>query len=100
MPIKAKHGSHWCSDKLREAILKRDSFICAYCQQIGIRGRGPLGLSLDHIIPKSKGGSNHSTNLVTAHISCNSARKNNDLPLELRVQFLSIASKPLAFEAA
>jgi 5-methylcytosine-specific restriction endonuclease McrA len=100
MPIKAKHGSHWISDKARAAIYARDLFLCAYCLHKCEPGRSANGLSLDHIIPKSKGGSNHSTNLVTAHISCNSQRKNLDLPESLCVRFLSIASKPLTFEVA
>lgn len=38
--------------------------------------RTPLGLSIDHVIPRSKGGTNALENLRPAHLACNSARGN------------------------
>jgi 5-methylcytosine-specific restriction endonuclease McrA len=47
---------------------------CVYC------GRKMQRLTLDHIIPLSKGGNHTATNIVPACLSCNS-RKNNREPL-------------------
>lgn len=48
----------------REAILRREGFKCIYC---GSNKK----LTLDHIIPRSKGGGNTWTNLVAACHDCN-----------------------------
>lgn len=48
------------------AIWKRDNFICFYC---GHDCRDHP--TIDHVIPKSKGGSGEPDNLVTACTSCN-----------------------------
>ncbi len=52
---------------LRFEILKRDGFRCVYC------GATPLQrlLHVDHVTPRSKGGSNDPSNLVTACLVCN-----------------------------
>lgn len=44
----------------RRNILKRDGHKCVYC------GRGDLTLTIDHIIPKSKGGDESWENLAAA----------------------------------
>lgn len=51
----------------RFAVLERDRFRCRYC------GDGPEGVRLhvDHVHPRSKGGSDDIDNLVTACESCN-----------------------------
>ena len=48
--------------KKRWAIYLRDKFICLICN-ISLSNK-PEQLTLDHIIPRSKQGSNHETNLV------------------------------------
>lgn len=58
----------------RKNILRRDNHKCAYC------GRGDLTFTLDHVIPKSKGGRDTWENLVTACLPCNN--KKSDLNLE------------------
>ena len=54
---------------LRFKILKRDNFTCQYC------GRKPIQdntkLMVDHIIPKSKGGTDEESNLKTSCEACN-----------------------------
>ena len=61
----------WCRPDRRLAIWLRDGLACIYC------GAGPeSGLSLDHVDPA---GGNGDRNLVTACLSCNSARQ--DAPL-------------------
>jgi len=57
----------------RENIFKRDEFKCGYCSS-------PKNLTLDHIIPKSKGGKNNWENLITCCFSCNA--KKGDKTLE------------------
>ena len=49
----------------RRAVFYRDSFTCQYC------GKETRALTLDHIIPRSKGGPHVWTNVVSACISCN-----------------------------
>lgn len=65
-------GSYWIRPEKRLAIYARDGLACVYC---GAEDR----LSLDHIQPRELGGTHHETNLVTACISCNSARRDMGL---------------------
>jgi len=57
---------------VRFEVFKRDGFRCRYC------GSGPMGepLTIDHVLPKSKGGGDGAANLVTACWSCNSGKSN------------------------
>lgn len=57
----------------RKNILKRDNHKCSYC------GRGDLPLTLDHIIPKSKGGDDSWENLVAACMPCNNRKGDRTL---------------------
>jgi len=57
----------------RKNILKRDNHRCQYCGCTS-------NLTIDHIIPKSKGGEDSWENLVTACIKCNN--KKGDRTLE------------------
>ena len=54
----------------RRNIYRRDACVCQYC---GARP-GTEELSIDHVVPKSKGGRSEWTNCVVACTSCN-ARK-------------------------
>lgn len=58
---------------LRFRVLLRDNFTCVYC------GRNPkedgVKLEVDHIIPKSRGGTDDIDNLVTACWECNQGKK-------------------------
>lgn len=74
-------GKHWIRDEKRLAIYLRDGLACTYCR---LPVEGESGLSLDHLIPRSKGGSNESTNLVTCCNTCNSSRGNR--PMAQRVK--------------
>lgn len=51
----------------RQNIFKRDGFRCAYCQTRD-------HLTLDHVMPKSRGGQDAWTNLVTACQRCNTQK--------------------------
>ncbi len=56
----------------RQNIFKRDKFICQYCGSA-------KNLTLDHIIPRSKGGKSSWSNLVTACKQCNANKGNYTL---------------------
>ena len=59
----------------RKNILRRDSHRCGYC------GTGKPPLTIDHVIPKSRGGGDTWENLVAACIRCNN-RKGSRTPEE------------------
>jgi hypothetical protein len=62
---------NWIRQEKRLAIYLRDGLACAYC---GDSVENGAKLSLDHLTPHSKGGSNHESNLVTCCTRCNSSR--------------------------
>jgi 5-methylcytosine-specific restriction endonuclease McrA len=51
----------------RKNLYLRDNFTCAFCDDVF----DTQDLSIDHVIPKSRGGKNEWTNLVTACNPCN-----------------------------
>jgi 5-methylcytosine-specific restriction endonuclease McrA len=55
----------------RENVYRRDGYACVYC---GCDNRKTL--TLDHVIPQSKGGKDAWDNLVTACKKCNSEKSN------------------------
>lgn len=57
--------------KVRFEVLKRDKFTCRYC---GAKAPDVV-LHVDHIQPRSKGGTNDLMNLVTACKDCNNGKK-------------------------
>jgi 5-methylcytosine-specific restriction endonuclease McrA len=89
----------------RKAVLARDAYTCQYC------GRQASGLTVDHVIPRSRGGESVWENIVASCAPCN-RRKGNRLPREVEMNpakrpkppgptvFIRIASPriPLAWE--
>lgn len=76
-------------NKIRKANIKRlkviirDNFRCAYC---GIKpGTGKL--TLDHVLPKSKGGKDVPENLVASCFSCNN-KKGDRTPEQAKMPLL------------
>jgi len=57
----------------------RDRFRCGICGEEITEPHGDHMLSLDHIVPRSKGGTDHPTNIQSSHLSCNKSRGNKDL---------------------
>jgi molybdenum cofactor biosynthesis enzyme MoaA len=55
-------------------VMKRTNFHCAYCGVKGSKDNQPL--TLDHIYPKSLGGTEHPANLVASCRRCNLAKGN------------------------
>ncbi|NCP84959.1 MAG: HNH endonuclease [Bacteroidetes bacterium] len=70
----------------RKNVLKRDANRCQYC---GSRE----SLTLDHVIPRSRGGGDSWDNLVTCCASCN-VKKGNKTPKEAQMPLLSKPHKP------
>ena len=67
----------------RKNILMRDRHTCQFCGQVF----SPLDLTLDHVIPRSRGGRGDWDNLVTRCQACNNY-KGNRLPEEAGVTLL------------
>ena len=54
---------HWARTRIR--ILSRDGYVCGICGRDGAN-------SVDHIVPRIRGGSHNDDNLRAAHAICNS----------------------------
>lgn len=68
----------------RHRILARDHYRCQYC---GKRGTA-FDLTLDHILPRSRGGRTVAENLVAACQTCNN-RKSDRTPEEARMPLMT-----------
>jgi 5-methylcytosine-specific restriction endonuclease McrA len=71
----------------RLRIYMRDKFRCQYCGE----KMGVAELTLDHIMPRSRGGDNSPVNIVTACMACNN-RKSDRTPAEARMPLLTSQS--------
>lgn len=71
----------------RKNILRRDSFKCGYC------GRSDLPLTIDHVVPKARGGGDSWENLICACTLCNN-RKGDRTPEEANMRLLNRPFKP------
>ena len=67
----------------RKNILLRDHYTCQYCGKVF----NPADLTLDHVMPRSRGGSSNWDNLVACCKRCNN-RKGNKLPDEVGMKLL------------
>lgn len=80
----------------RRNIFHRDDHTCQYCGC----GNGPL--SVDHVLPRSRGGSDTWENVTTACLPCN-VRKANRTPREAAMPLIRQPRRPpstLGFEAS
>ena len=59
-------GAHY--QRKRPGVLARDGYVCWLC---GLPGAD----SVDHVIPRSRGGTDDDDNLRAAHLRCNSGRR-------------------------
>ena len=73
----------------RRTVLARDQQMCQYC---GTQP-GKNYLTVDHVIPRSKGGLSVWDNVVTACAACNQ-RKGNRTPHEANMQLRSKPARP------
>ncbi len=62
----------------RRSLLSRDNYTCQYC------GTTEQPLTIDHVIPKSRGGKTEWTNVVAACVACN-RKKGNKMPVDARM---------------
>lgn len=61
------------SKRLRYEILRRDNHACRYCGGIA----PDVALTVDHVVPVSLGGTDDSSNLVTACKDCNAGKSSS-----------------------
>lgn len=80
-------GRRWCNPseyrELLAAVIERDGVCCHWCGEktkLGGRDQSPFRRSLDHLTPRSRGGTNDVDNLVLAHRRCNYLRDCGRLP--------------------
>jgi 5-methylcytosine-specific restriction endonuclease McrA len=71
----------------RRNILHRDTHSCQYCGATGDE------LTLDHVLPRSRGGEDSWENIVTACVRCN-VRKGNRTPKEAGMPLKILPYKP------
>lgn len=69
-------GMNWIRQERRLAVYLRDGLSCCYCGQSVEDG---AQLTLDHVIPRTRGGRNSVDNLVTSCHRCNSARSDREI---------------------
>lgn len=69
--------------KLAAALIERDGLACAICGR-PIDPHAPrgsaAGLSIDHVVPRSRGGGHDLANLRLAHHGCNASRGAGSAP--------------------
>ncbi len=81
------HVSRNSINLTRKNVLRRDNHKCAYC------GRGDLPFTVDHILPKARGGKETWENLVAACIVCNN-KKGDKTPEEANMSLRIKPHKP------
>jgi 5-methylcytosine-specific restriction endonuclease McrA len=64
----------WITKEKRLALYIRDGFVCWYCGA-DLCNVLPSDITLDHLVPRCKGGTNEDSNLITACRLCNCALK-------------------------
>ncbi len=73
----------------RRTVLARDQYTCQYC---GAQP-GKSQLTLDHVVPRSRGGEHTWDNVVTACVQCNQ-RKRDRIVLEVGMRLLAQPARP------
>lgn len=73
----------------RHRIMRRDGYACVYCGN-------KKELTIDHVIPKSKGGDNSWKNLVTCCSPCN-LKKGDKLLHETNMRMIKKPTEPNIF---
>jgi len=71
----------------RLKVFNRDHYTCQYC------GKEARQLTLDHIIPRYRGGEHNWENVVSACVPCN-RRKAGRTPQEARMKLICLPSPP------
>lgn len=74
----------------RRNLFKRDRYCCQYC---GLQ-LGPDELTIDHVLPKSKGGVSSWENCVLACIPCNKRKADHRTPEQAGMKLRRVPKKP------
>lgn len=85
---RVKEAMHW-RRTMTDYLAERDGVKCGICRKrvditltSGTRG-DPMGPSIDHVVPRSKGGTNDLANLRLTHWTCNNKRGNRGVAEQL-----------------
>lgn len=89
-------GMNWIRKEKRLAIYLRDGMACVYCGA-AVEDEHTV-LTLDHLRPRSKGGCNSETNLVTCCHRCNSNRQDRPVAEFIRAAAGYTNTDPKAIE--
>lgn len=73
----------------RKNIFKRDRYTCQYCG----KQPGPEELTIDHVMPRSRGGTSTWDNCLLACVECNK-RKADKTPDEAKMPMRKVPKKP------
>ena len=83
--IGTSQPSHYLPAPLRSEVFARDENACVYCGEILVGS----DRHVDHIIPRSRGGSDEVSNLATACKACNSSKGDRPVIEFLKARGLS-----------
>lgn len=84
----ATNGSR-LSGSVRIRVLERDGYRCVYCGATSQEAR----LHVDHVVSVSRGGTDASTNLVTACFDCNNGKRARTIQLPDHVHPASVGER-------
>ena len=73
----------------RRTVLARDNYVCQYCGQAYAKAE----LTVDHVVPRSRGGEHAWENVVAACLRCNQ-RKGDRTPEEASMSLLAKPMRP------
>ena len=73
----------------RRNVFHRDGHTCQYC------GDGGDSLTLDHVLPRSRGGGDTWDNMVTACVRCN-VKKGSRTPPEAKMPLRQVPRRPFS----
>lgn len=77
----------------KRAIYLRDRYTCQYCG----KELAQSSVTIDHVMPLSRGGTNHFKNCVAACVKCNT-KKSNKLPSEAGMKLLQEPWEPTSMD--
>jgi hypothetical protein len=80
-------GSKWLKPSTRRRIYERDEYKCVWCSAPIVSIANPAHLpagtrqaTVDHVVPRMRGGSNRPSNLITCCAGCNAKRGHRSVP--------------------
>jgi len=90
--IRLKYYVRWIPRRMRYnsiGVFRRDRFTCQFCSKSFKTSK----LTIDHVIPRARGGKSTWVNCVTSCFNCNN-RKGNRTPEEARMRLLKTPKVP------